>query len=65
VLLGAEANFVLDPSEEVIGGLGAGDEVEGGRDCPALLEVTDPQLGPCEFPLLVCLALRQPHEILL
>ena len=32
-------------------GLGAGDQVEGHRDGPALLEVGEPQFGPGELPL--------------
>ena len=53
----AAAQPVERPLEEVEEALGRGEDVEGGRDGPALLEVGDPELGAGELPLDVRLLL--------
>ena len=40
----------VDPPEAVEDALGSGNDVERGRDGPALLEVGDPQLASSELP---------------
>ena len=55
--LGVSAESVGEPPEEVEEGLGAGDDVEGGRHRASVLEVTHPQAGTRELPFRVCIVL--------
>lgn len=57
LLFGAEAELGLEPAQDVVEGLGAGDEVEGSGERAAVIKVADPQLGASELPLLVRLTL--------
>lgn len=53
------AQLVVEPHQQVPDGLGAGDDVEGGRQRPALIKVAHPQLGARKFPLDVGVVLRR------
>lgn len=48
------AELSVDPLGDVPDAFRRRDYVEGRRDGAALLEVTDPELAACEFPLDVC-----------
>ena len=54
---GPPAEFSESPFAEVEDALRGRDDVEGGRDGPALLEVGDPKLAPGKLPLDVGLLL--------
>lgn len=56
--LAPPAQLVVEPHQQVPDGFGAGDNVEGGGQCPALVKVAHPQLGACELPLDVGVVLR-------
>lgn len=56
--LSPPAQLVVEPHQQVPDGLGAGDDVERGRQRPALVEVAHPQLGASELPLDVGVVLR-------
>ena len=56
--VGPSAHPEESPLDEVEHALWGGDDVEGGRDGPALLEVRDPQLAPRELPFDVGFFLR-------
>lgn len=56
--LAPPAQLVVEPHQQVPDGLGAGDDVERGRQRPALVEVAHPQLGASELPLDVGVVLR-------
>lgn len=56
--LAPPAQLVVEPHQQVPDGLGAGDDVERGRQRPALVEVAHPQLGAGELPLDVGVVLR-------
>ena len=49
----------VHPPADVVQGLGRGDDVEGRRHRPSLLEVGDPQFRPRELPLGVSLFLER------
>ena len=49
----AAEDEALDDAQEVEDGLGTDDEVERRRQCRSVVEITHPQLGPCELPLSV------------
>lgn len=57
LLSGAEAELSLEPAQDVVEGFGAGDEVEGGGERAAVVEVADPQLRASELPLFIRLTL--------
>lgn len=56
--LAPPAQLVVEPHQQVPDGLGAGDDVERGRQRPTLVEVAHPQLGASELPLDVGVVLR-------
>lgn len=49
--LAPPAQLVVEPHQQVPDGLGAGDDVEGRGQRPALVKVAHPQLGARELPL--------------
>ena len=49
--------MITDVPDEVEGGLGGGDDVEGHRHGEALPEVAEVQLGPGKLPLHICIVL--------
>lgn len=57
--LAPPVQLAVEPHEQVPDGLGAGDDVEGGRQRPALVEVAHPQLGAGELPLDVGVVLQE------
>ena len=64
-LLVAPATYpVVDPPDAVEDALRGRDDVEGGRDSPALLEVGDPQLAASELPFDVGLFLKGEDEVI-
>lgn len=56
--LAPPAQLVVEPHQQVPDGLGAGNDVEGGRQRPTLIKVAHPQLGARELPLNVSVVLR-------
>lgn len=52
----------FDAEDQVIEGLWAGNQVEGRWEGPTLVEVGEPQLGSCKFPLHVSILLRKMEE---
>lgn len=57
-VLGANEEFFPEPGQDVVEGLGTGNDVEGGGEGATLVKVADPQLGAGKLPLLICLALK-------
>ena len=57
------AHLLEGPLEQVEDALGRGDDVERGRDRPALLEVRDPKLRARELPFDVGLFLEKEKNI--
>lgn len=53
----------FDAEDQVIERLWAGNQVEGGREGPTLIEVGQPQLGSCKFPLHVSILLWKQTKI--
>ena len=58
LMFGTSTQLIFTPLKYVVECLGAGNYVEGGRECTTLVKVTDPQFGPSKFPLLVSLTLK-------
>lgn len=52
----------LDAEDQVVEGFGAGNQVEGGREGAALIEVGQPQLGPGKLPLHIGILLRRQAD---
>lgn len=52
----------FDAEHQVIERLWAGNQVERGGEGSALIEVREPQLGSCKFPLHVSILLRKQKE---
>ena len=53
---------VVDPPEQVVDGLGSGDDVEWRRHGSSVLEIRDPELAAGKLPLGVSLLLRSSHH---
>lgn len=61
--LAPPAQLVVEPHQQVPDGLGAGDDVEGGGQRPALVKVAHPQFGARKLPLDVGVVLwREKHK---
>lgn len=52
----------FDAEDQVIEGLWAGNQVEGGGESSTLVEVGEPQLGSCKFPLHISILLRKQDQ---
>lgn len=61
--LAPPAQLVVEPHQQVPDGLGAGDDVEGRGQRPALVEVAHPQLGACKLPLDVGVVLQREKQV--
>lgn len=52
------------PQTQVPEGLRTGDYIERWRECPTLIKVTHPQLGPSKLPFDVSVVLRHSNKII-